>query len=175
MNVELSNVHRLFYPQVPLVLSAEFRGRVSAMPVVSYASISDTPPLVGVACNLYAFTYKLSARARAFSLSVLDTRKLDAMGRLASVSGAKVQDKLAEVGLAHRRGTSVGAPVLADAVATIECSLFSRRRLGDHVLMVGRVEACYASDAFSGFWSFKKYRPILYAGWKEGMSTYPEG
>ena len=172
MKVELSKLHRLFYPQVPLLLSASHGERVSCMPVVAYASISDTPPLVGVACNPHAFTYRLCVKARAFSLSLLDADRLGAMEKLATVSGARVKDKLSEVGLGHTAGTKVDAPVVSGSVATIECSLQSRRRYGDHFLLVGRVEACYASDDFSDFWAYKRYRPILYTGWRDGMSTY---
>ncbi len=145
------------------------------MPVVAYAPISDSPPLLGVACSPRAFTYKLSVKAGAFSFCVLDRAHLRAMERLATVSGAKVEDKLAEVGLRHLPGSKVGAPVITDSVATIECSLFTKRKLGDHVLLVGKVEASYASEDFTDFWAFKKYKPILYTGWRDGMTTYSEG
>lgn len=172
LKVEFSKLHRLFYPQVPLVLCAQFRDRVSAMPVVAYVSLSESPPLLGVACNPLAFTYKLSAKARAFSLCLLDEKDLRAFERLATVSGAKVRDKLKEVGLSHTKGTKVNAPVITSSVGTIECSLVSKRKLGDHILLVGRAEACYASSDFSDFWAYKEYSPILYTGWRGGMSTY---
>jgi len=155
------------------VLSARHRDRVSAMPVVSYASISDKPPLLGVACNPYAFTFRLALKARCFSLSLLDTSELSCIERLATISGAKVEDKLAEAGLRHTPGTKVDVPVIAGSAATIECSLLSKRKMGDHILLVGRAEACYASEDFSDFWGFARYRPILYTGWKDGMTTYP--
>ncbi len=142
------------------------------MPVVAYASISDSPPLVAVACNPHAFTCKLCVKGRAFSLSLLDARSLDVFEELAAVSGAKVEDKLAEVGLVHAPGARVDAPVISGSAATIECSLHSKRRFGDHVLLVGKVEACYASGDFSDFWAYKEYRPILYTGWRGGMTTY---
>lgn len=47
--------------------------------------------------------------------------------------------------------------------------------MGDHFLLVGRVEACRATGDFSDFWGFKKYKPILYTGWRDGMTTYGEG
>lgn len=174
MKVDFSRLHRLFYPQVPLVLCAQFGSRVSAMPVVAYASISDSPPLLGAACSPFAFTFKLSVKACAFSFCLLDRRHLRAIERLASVSGAKVEDKLAEVGLRHSRGSKVGAPMITDSVATIECSLFSKRKMGDHVLLVGKVEACNASEDFSDFWAFRMYKPILYTGWRDGMTIYGE-
>ncbi len=172
MNVDSSKVHRLFYPQVPLVLAASLRGRTSAMPVVSYASLSDSPPLVGVACSPFAFTYKLCAKSGAFTLSVLDRSSLRAVEELAKVSGAKVKDKLAAVGLSHSPGSRVSSPVLGKSVATIECTVVSKRKVGDHVLLIGRVESCIANDDFADFWTFRKYKPILYAGWRDGMTIF---
>ena len=172
MPVEPSLIHRLFYPQVPLVMAAQHGGRVSAMPVVSYLSISDEPPLVGVACTPKGFTCGLALKAKAFSLSVLDKPRADLMSRLATVSGAKVEDKLSVVGLAHSPGKAARAPVLKDASATLECTLKSRQKAGDHLMIVGRVVAAYASDAFTDSWDYRRYEPILYTGWKDGLTLF---
>jgi flavin reductase (DIM6/NTAB) family NADH-FMN oxidoreductase RutF len=173
MDVDPALVHRLFYPQVPLVLAAQLRGRVSAMPVVSYASLSDAPPVVAVSCYPGGYTCRLALRAKCFSLSVLDRSRARAVAELASSSGAGTRDKLKDAGLAHRDGSKLKVPVIEGAAATLECSLHYRRRVGDHMLVAGRVRAAYASDAFDGFWDFRRYRPLLYTGWKGGLTTYP--
>jgi flavin reductase (DIM6/NTAB) family NADH-FMN oxidoreductase RutF len=172
MKVSPSLIHRLFYPQVPLVMSVQFRGRVSAMPVVSYASVSDSPPMVVVACNPDGFTCKLAIKARSFSLSLLDRRRIEAFARLATVSGAKVKDKLTDAGLEHSHGTKLKVPVIKGAFATLECSLMSKKRTGDHLLLAATVEAAYATGAFTDFWDYSDYKPLLYTGWRDGMTTY---
>lgn len=174
MKVDPSLIHRLFYPQVPLVMAAQRRMRVSAMPVVSYSSVSDSPPMVSVACNPNAFTCRLAVASGAFSLSVLGRGKSKAVALLATVSGAKVHDKLAEAGLGHRAGKKLVVPVLTGSLATLECRLRSKKKTGDHLLLVASVEAAYASAAFDGFWDYRRYRPLLYAGWRGGLTTYEE-
>jgi len=154
------------------VLSAQYRGRVSAMPVVSYASVSNTPPLMVVACNPESYTCKLILRARAFSLSLLEREETNKLDRLATTHGGDVKDKLASVGFKHGRGTKLSVPVISGASATIECSLKSRQKTGDHLLLVGLVRAAYATNAFSDFWDFGRYKPILYTGWKDGMTLF---
>lgn len=142
------------------------------MPVVSYASVSNSPPLVAVSCNPESYTAKLAMKAKSFSLSLLprnDTSKLD---RLATTHGNQVRDKLVWVGLSHGTGTKVNVPVIEDAYATLECRVASHSKTGDHVLLVGEVHAAYAADAFSDFWDFRRYKPILYTGWKDGMTTF---
>ena len=143
------------------------------MPVVSYASVSDDPPLVAVACNPGGFTCKLARRAGSFSLSLLDRGHLAAFARLATVSGAKVKDKLADADLDHVDGTELRVPVIRGAFATLECRLKWKRRTGDHVLLIAQVYAAYAAGAFTDFWDYAKYKPLLYTGWRGGMTTYP--
>jgi flavin reductase (DIM6/NTAB) family NADH-FMN oxidoreductase RutF len=172
LRVSFPRLHRLFYPQVPAILSASSAGHVSAMPVVSYASVSVSPPLIAVACKPVSYTLKLVLSARAFSLCLVDRSQIHAMERLAAKSGRDIVNKLTESGLRHTTGTRLDIPVIEGADATLECQLHSQRRLGDHVFIVGLVKACYASDKFSDFWNFKLYRPILYTGWRAGLTTY---
>jgi flavin reductase (DIM6/NTAB) family NADH-FMN oxidoreductase RutF len=173
MEVEPTLIHRLFYPQVPAVMSAKLGRRVSAMPVVSYSSVSDAPPLVAVSCYPTGFTCRLAQRAGSFSLCILDRDHGDAIARLATVSGAKVRDKLADAGLKYARGTKLNVPIVDGAAASLECSLRSKKKLGDHLMLIGEVEAARATDAFTDFWNFARYRPLLYTGWQGKLTTYP--
>lgn len=175
MNIDPKLIHRLFYPQVPMILSTLHRGRVSAMPVVSYASVSVSPPLVAVACGKLSFTALLILKSKSFSLSVLDSSRLQAFEFLASKSGAQFKDKLSAAGLAHRKGVKLAVPVIDGAQATLECKLEKKISLGDHSVFVGSVKAARAVDSFSDSWDFSRYNPILYTGWKDGMTTLPGG
>jgi flavin reductase (DIM6/NTAB) family NADH-FMN oxidoreductase RutF len=171
LKVDPSLIHRLFYPQVPVVLSAMAGKRVSAMPVVSYASVSDAPPMIAVSSVPSHYTCKLALEAGCFSLCILDREHAGAIARLASVSGSKVEDKLADAGLKHTRGEKLKVPVIQGASATLECSLAAKRKFGDHMLLVGEVRSARATEAFDGFWDFARYRPLLYTGWRGGLTT----
>ena len=173
MKVDPSLIHRLFYPQVPAVLSAMAGKRVSAMPVVSYTSVSDSPPMIAVSSVPSHYTCKLVLEAGCFSLCILDRDHAGAIARLGSVSGSKVEDKLADAELKYTRGDKVKVPVILGASATLECSLIAKRRFGDHLLLVGGVRAARATVAFDGFWDFARYKPLLYTGWRDGLTTLP--
>jgi len=173
LKVEPSLIHRLFYPQVPAILSAMVGKRVSAMPVVSYTSVSDSPPMVAVSSVPSHYTCRLVLDAGCFSLCILDRDHAGAIARLASVSGAKVEDKLADAGLEYSRGEKLKVPVIRGSAAELECSLAAKRRFGDHLLLVGEVRGARATEAFDGFWDFARYRPLLYTGWREGLTTLP--
>lgn len=173
MEVDPSLIHRLFYPQVPAVMSVMLGKRVSAMPVVSYSSVSDAPPLITVACRPSGYTCRLAQKAGSFSLCILDGDHTKAIARLATVSGAQVKDKLSDAGLKYVRGTKLKVPIIEESVASLECVLKSKKRLGDHLLLVSQVMAAHAADSFNEFWDFASYRPLLYTGWRDGLTTYP--
>ena len=175
MRVPAERIHRLAYPQVPLIMAASARGRVSAMPVSSYMFISSDPPLLGVACDPQAYTYGLASKAGAFSLCVVDRKWAKEMEVLARTSGRGVSDKLAAAGLKHHAGPKLGVPILDESAAALECRVQSRKRLGDHTFVVAQVEAAEARGAFSEFWNFQKYDPILYTGWQGGLKLYQAG
>jgi flavin reductase (DIM6/NTAB) family NADH-FMN oxidoreductase RutF len=142
------------------------------MPVTSYVSLSDIPALIGVACNPRAFTYLLITKCRLFSLCLLDLREKDAIAYLATHSGRESNNKLADAGLGHTKGARLDVPVIENAVASLECALLARKKFGDHVLIVGKVEEARAAADFLEYWRFKSYKPILYSGWPGRMATY---
>ena len=154
------------------MLSAQNGATVSAMPVVSYAALSERPPLVGVSCAKDSFTLKVAFQSKSFSLCLLGKEHVDAFTRLASAKGSRDADKLAEAGLRHRNGRKLDVPVIIGSAAAIECSLIKSLTLGDHVFLVGKIERASASPDFRGYWRFASYHPMLYAGWREGMNLY---
>jgi len=143
------------------------------MPVVSYTSVSDAPPMVAVSSAPSHYTCRLVLEAGCFSLCILDREHAGAIARLASVSGSKVEDKLSDAGLKYSKGARLKVPVIHGAAATLECSLAAKQRFGDHLLLVGEIRAARATGAFNGFWDFAKYRPLLYTGWRDGLTTLP--
>jgi len=171
-DLDKGKAYRLFYPSVPAVLSASHRKIVSAMPVVSFTSLSEFPPIVGVSSSPSHFTHKTVLDSRLFSLCWLQKKEIHAIAYLASHSGRESEDKLVSAGFKHHRGKKLDVPVIDAAVAVLECSLTNTIKFGDHELLVGKVEASYAIEDFHDYWSFKEYRPILYTGWKEdGLGT----
>lgn len=170
--VDAALAHRLFYPAVPAVLSARSGKTVAAMPVISYSSLSGKPPLFGVSCAKGSFTLDVVRASKEFSVCLLGESHAKAIELLASGRGKAGSDKLEGAGLRHRRGRTVRAPVILGSVAVLECSLQRIVKTGDHVLIVGRVKAALASDDFRAYWSFSSYRPMLYAGWRNGVELY---
>jgi len=170
--VDPSKVYRLLYPAVPAIMSCNDRGLIYAMPVVSIISLSNSPPLIGVSSSPNHSTHRAIVDVKCFSLCWVDaslTRSLEVLG----TTPHSAVDKLQSAGLKHTRGKMVDVPIVEGAVAALECSLYARQSLGDHELLVGKVQDARASEDFQDYWRFQAYNPVLYAGIQEGaFRTY---
>jgi len=163
-DVELAKTHRLFYPQVPVVITTEFEGCIGGMPAIWCMPLSFNPPLVGVAVAPEHATYEMLIGAQAFGVNWLNFSFAKQVGELGETSAKGVRDKLSTVGLGIVRGNLTGQPLISDAEGVLECRLHERHRIGTHDLVVGKVVAASATEIFTEYWDFSKYNPILYAG-----------
>ncbi|MGW7099967.1 flavin reductase family protein [Streptomyces sp. NPDC054838] len=105
----------------------------------SFASLSLEPPLVTFMVARTSTTWPRIARAGVFCVNVLGAEQ-GALCRSFAVSGT---DKFA--GVAHRPSPATGSPQLDAVPAWIDCRIHAVHTGGDHLIVVGRVEALGAS------------------------------
>ncbi|MFH7595781.1 flavin reductase family protein [Streptomyces racemochromogenes] len=101
----------------------------------SFASLSLDPPLVTFMVARTSATWPRIARAGVFCVNILGAEQGD-LCRAFAVSGA---DKFA--GVSHRPAPATGSPQLDAVPAWIDCRIHAVHTGGDHLIVVGRVEA----------------------------------
>ncbi|MFD7420525.1 flavin reductase family protein [Streptomyces californicus] len=106
----------------------------------SFASLSLDPPLVSFMVARTSTTWPRIARAGAFCVNILGAGQ-GPLCRGFAVSGA---DKFAGVGYADAPAT--GSPLLDSVPAWIDCRVHAVHTGGDHLIVVGRVEALGAAE-----------------------------
>ncbi|MFD7601206.1 flavin reductase family protein [Streptomyces mirabilis] len=106
----------------------------------SFASLSLDPPLVCFMVGRTSATWPRIARAGVFCVNVLGAQQGE-LCRGFAVSGA---DKFA--GVVYDAAPVSGSPRLAGAAAWVECTIHAVHTGGDHLIVVGRVDALGASD-----------------------------
>ncbi|MGY4900571.1 flavin reductase family protein [Streptomyces sp. 900116325] len=106
----------------------------------SFASLSLDPPLVTFMVARTSTTWPRIARAGAFCVNILGAEQ-GALCRGFAVSGA---DKFA--GVTYRAAPATGSPLLASVPAWVDCRIQAVHTGGDHLIVVGRVEALGAAD-----------------------------
>jgi len=125
-----------FFPSGVTVVTIRSAGRIHGLTVSAFASISPDPPLVGVFIDhrhgAHAMLQKPGAR---FAVSFLAEEQRSLSERFAW----SPDDERFDEGRWLDEG--VDAPVLADALAWLRCSIDSTHVAGTHTLYVGRVES----------------------------------
>jgi 3-hydroxy-9,10-secoandrosta-1,3,5(10)-triene-9,17-dione monooxygenase reductase component len=108
-------------------------GEPAGLIVNSLASVSLEPPLVSFCPSRSSLTWSRMRRARCFGVNVLG-RKHERFVRRATPAGA---DRFARLDWALGRR---GVPLLAGALATLECEIVAEHPAGDHWIVVGQVD-----------------------------------
>ncbi len=106
----------------------------------SFASLSLDPPLVSFMVARTSTTWPRIARAGVFCVNVLGAEQ-SALCRRFAVSGS---DKFA--GVAYGEAPATGSPLLDAVPAWIDCRIHAVHTGGDHLIVVGRVEALGAEE-----------------------------
>jgi flavin reductase (DIM6/NTAB) family NADH-FMN oxidoreductase RutF len=132
---ELRTLMRLF-PAGVCVVGADAHGDRIAATVGSLISLSLEPPLVGISVGRDLALHELLRSAGAFGVSILRGDQADVASQFARGAPPIVLWQ----GVATRDGVT-GAPLLADALAWIECRVWAEYDAGDHTLFVGEVVA----------------------------------
>ena len=104
----------------------------------SLTSVSLEPPLVSFCPSHRSLTWARMRRARRFGVNVL-ARRHERFMRRAVPAGA---DRFVDLDWERGRG---GVPLLADALAALECETVAEHPGGDHSIVVGRVDALHVS------------------------------
>ncbi len=107
----------------------------------SFSSLSLDPPLVAFMVGRTSTTWPRIAHAGVFCVNVLAAGQA-ALCRAFAVSGA---DKFA--GVPYDAAPASGSPRLAGALAWIDCAVHAVHTGGDHLIVVGRVNALGSAPA----------------------------
>jgi flavin reductase len=135
---------RLFASGV-CVVSVNVEGRRAATTIGSLVSLSLEPPLVGISVGRELALHELLRTAGAFGVSILRGDQADVAAHFArGVPPLVLWDSVPS------RDGNTGAPLLADALAWIECRLWARYDAGDHSIFVGEVVAVEEGEPGEG-------------------------
>ena len=114
------------------VITSRRGDQLNGMTATAVCSVSTAPPQILAVVNRETTSHGLIADSGAFAVNILAAHLQDLAGRF-----ARRLDQPFE-GIAHGWGES-GCPLLAEAVAVLECRLRERHHAGTHTIFVGEV------------------------------------
>jgi len=124
------------FPSGVTIVTIQSGGERHGLTVSAFASISPTPPLIMVAIDRRHRTESLlQAPDATFAVNVLAADQQALSNRFAWV---KDEDRFA---MGNWTTAKTGAPILADALAWLDCTIFARHDAGTHTIYVGQVQA----------------------------------
>jgi flavin reductase (DIM6/NTAB) family NADH-FMN oxidoreductase RutF len=113
------------------------RGKeVGGMTVTSVSSLSVDPPTLIVSINRESSSWPLLKRYGFFGVNILTADQLDIAERFAGKDGLKGADRFAGAGWITRAS---GVPLLAGALAAIDCEVDDIVERHSHAIVIGRV------------------------------------
>lgn len=115
------------------IVTTEFEGKQHGLTANAFASVSLAPPLVLVCVNRTASSHDYITKSGIFCVNLLAVEQIELAKRFAARGP---DDRFA--GIPARKGTS-GAPVLADVLAYIDCTLVAAHEAGSHTIFIGGV------------------------------------
>lgn len=123
-----------FATGIAVVTTRREDGRVYAMTINAFSSVSLDPPLILFCLGRSAFHFDAFAEAEAFAINILRAEQRALSDRCAR----EAEDDLADLTL---RSLVTGSPVLPGCLVTLDCCTEAHHDAGDHVIVVGRVSA----------------------------------
>lgn len=114
-------------------------GRVGAMTVNSFASLSLDPPLVLWSIDNACDQASAFGEASHYAVNILSADQQELSNTL-SMPG---EDKLSDI--PHEKGVA-DTPLLHGCCARLECEIVDRVLGGDHIILIGRVSSATHCD-----------------------------
>lgn len=124
------------------VVTARSGGKMHGMTVSAFSSVSADPPLVLICANRSSTTHGVIEEGGVFAVNILASHQQEVSNVFAS--SMNEDSRLERVKWSEG---ATGAPLIDEAVASLECEVTSSHQEGSHTIYVGRVEAVHTTDA----------------------------
>lgn len=123
------------FPAGVTIVTVKAGNEIHGLTVSAFVSVSPTPPLISVIIDHKHRAHDLLEHSSAvFAVNILKQEQQELSNRFAWVK----EDRFAE----GNWGTALtGAPVLLDALAWLDCTIYSRHTAGTHTIYIGEVQA----------------------------------
>jgi flavin reductase (DIM6/NTAB) family NADH-FMN oxidoreductase RutF len=145
------------FPAGVTIVTIRSGSEVHGLTVSAFASVSPEPPLIMICIDHRHYAHELLKReGAAFAVNILREDQQELSNRFAFV---KDEDRFVA---GHWTTAATGAPVLADALAWLDCTVSCHQQAGTHTIYVGEVQASATpyADAYPLVYWNRAYRGL---------------
>ena len=145
----LSIAYRLLNPGSVVLISVADGERDNIFPVTWNMPVKKNPSMVAVLCGKGHFSYPFIERTHELGINVPDAGLVNAVYGCGTTSGRDVPDKFKRFGLNRQQAKHIKAPLVAEAVANMECRVTQFIDLGTSSLIIAEIlDAVAATEHF---------------------------
>jgi flavin reductase (DIM6/NTAB) family NADH-FMN oxidoreductase RutF len=125
-----------YFPAGVTIVTIKCGEEIHGLTVSAFASVSPEPPLIMVVIDHQHSAHTLLERPEAvFAVKILRQSQVELSNRFAWI---RDEDRF-EAG--NWTVATTGAPILADALGWLDCTIYSRHTAGSHTIYIGEVQA----------------------------------
>lgn len=140
----LSLVYRLLNPGSVVLVSVGDGEEDNLFPVTWNMPVRKDPPMAAVLVGKSHYSYKLIERTGELCINIMSADRLDALYGCGTVTGARVKDKWSVFGLRRQKAAKIDPPLVAEAVACLECRIVQVVDMGQSALLISQIVAAAA-------------------------------
>jgi flavin reductase (DIM6/NTAB) family NADH-FMN oxidoreductase RutF len=142
----LSKVYGLLEPGPVILLTTARGGRTDIMAMSWHTMLEFEPPLVGCVISNRNHSFKLLRATKECVLAIPTLAIAEQVVGCGNTSGATV-DKFERFGLTYRPAARVGAPLIEECYANLECRVVDTRMVAKYCLFVVEVIKAWIDPA----------------------------
>lgn len=140
-----------FATGVTVITTVEPDGSVHGMTASSVTSVSLDPPLVLAVIGESRQSHKLIESTGRFGMSILDAGQTEIAKHFATPPESR-----GDLSREHITVLS-GTPVIAKAIAAMDCSVSAAYKAGDHTVFIGEVESIAVGEGDPLVWFQRQF------------------
>jgi flavin reductase (DIM6/NTAB) family NADH-FMN oxidoreductase RutF len=142
----LAKVYGLLEPGPVVMVTTARGGRPNVMPMSWHTMLEFEPPLVGIVISNRNYSFGLLKATRECVIGIPTAEIAGKVVACGNTSGAKV-DKFREFGLTPKPASLVGAPLIEECHANLECRVADTRMVARYCLFVVEVVKAWINPA----------------------------
>ncbi len=142
----LAKVYGLLEPGPVVMVTTARGGRPNVMPMSWHTMLEFEPPLVGIVISNRNYSFGLLKATRECVIGIPTVEIAGKVVACGNTSGAKV-DKFREFGLTPKPASLVGAPLIEECHANLECRVADTRMVARYCLFVVEVVKAWINPA----------------------------
>jgi len=177
--VPLPSVYRLLNPGCVVVVSVGDGDGDNLFALTWNMPVKKQPAMAALLCGKGHHSYGFIERSGELAINIVSASHVDGLFSSGKMSGRDVEDKWAKVGFTRAPAAQIKAPLVAEAVASLECRVQQTVDLDRSALLVVEIVAAIADPAHfeDGMWTFARGLRLIHhlSGSRFCVSEYDTG